>query len=340
MPPAIRSATMELHTPDSPASTVAVSVVVPVFNERECLPALYSRLTNALAELGVEYEILFVNDGSTDGSEELLNAWSEIDERLTVLHFSRNFGHQPAVGAGLDRATGDTVVVLDGDLQDPPEVIGQLLERWREGYDVVYAVRTKRKESWLRRAGYHAFYRLLRGTSRLDIPLDSGDFCLMDRRALDAMNRLPERDRFVRGLRSFIGFKQVGVTYERAERQAGQSKYSLVKLTELAITGLVNTGEIPIRAVAGPLFALTAAAFALPLGLGARWAATGEPPSGWLIVLAAVLLLSALQLAAIGFMGLYILKMFAEVKRRPPYILRDVRHRGEPATAAKFSRTA
>jgi dolichol-phosphate mannosyltransferase len=331
---------MELHTPDSPASTVAVSVVVPVFNERECLPDLYARLTKSLSELGVEYEILFVNDGSTDGSEELLNDLAVTDERLAVLHFSRNFGHQPAVGAGLDRATGDAVVVLDGDLQDPPEIIGQLLERWREGFDVVYAVRTKRKESLLRRAGYHVFYRLLRGTSQVDIPLDSGDFCLMDRRALDAMNKLPEKDRFIRGLRSFIGFKQVGVPYERAERQAGRTKYSLIKLTELAITGLVNTGQIPIRAFVGSLFALVLAAFTISVSLGTQWVVAGEPPSGWLIVLAVVLFLFTLQFAAMGFMGLYILKMFAEVKRRPSYILREVRRRGEPAAAALYSRTA
>jgi len=339
MPPAIRHAQKDLRAQEPPAVPVAISVVVPIFNERECLPELRVRLGDSLSQLGVDYEIIFVNDGSTDGSEELLNGIAEADETVTVLHFSRNFGHQPAVTAGLERASGDAVIVLDGDLQDPPEVIPQLIERWREGFDVVCAIRTKRKESFVRRIGYNLFYRLLRGLSRFEIPLDSGDFCLIDRRALDAMNRLPEKDRFVRGLRSFIGFRQIGVPYERAVRSAGESKYSFAKLLELAVTGLVNTGEVPIRAMLGTVLALFGIAFAVTAVWAGRWALAGIEPSGWMVVASVLILLSAIQIAAMGLLGMFVVKIFAEVKKRPPYILREVRRR-EAATAAMYSRIA
>ncbi len=328
MQSAIRSAPERPRgfVPESDAAVL--SVVVPVFNECDCLPQLYERLLAATDSLGIEYEIVFVNDGSADGSEEILNRWAEANPRITVLHFSRNFGHQPAVAAGLEYATGSAVVVLDGDLQDPPEVIASLLERWREGCDVVYAVRTRRKESLFKRAGYFAFYRLLRLGSTWEIPLDSGDFCLMDRRALDAMLHLPEKDRFIRGLRAFVGFRQIGVPYERAERGAGQTKYSISKLVSLAIDGFVSTGEIPIRWILGGVLVSFLAAIAFSIALGIRWAAVGLEPEGWMIVLAVVLGLFSVQVAAFGMLGTYVLKIFAEVKRRPSYILREVRKCG------------
>src|SRR5262249_21531311 len=194
----------------------------------------------ALDALWLGYELVFVNDGSSDTTPSLLDELRRRDPRVVPLHLSRNFGHQPAISAGLARARGQAVIVMDGDLQDPPELLGRFVERWREGHEVVYAVRTRRKENLLKRAGYYLFYRLLRAVSDLDIPLASGDFCLMDRKVADVLNHLPERMRFVRGLRTFVGFRQVGVPYPRAAREAGKPKYTFPALVRLAIDGLVS----------------------------------------------------------------------------------------------------
>lgn len=304
---------------------VTLSVVVPLFNEQESLPELHRRLTDTLSALGVEYELLLVNDGSRDRTRALLDALARTDERVRPLHLSRNFGHQAAVTAGLEHARGDCVAVLDGDLQDPPEVLPALLERWREGFDVVYAVRTKRKEGWVKRLGYFAFYRLLRATAELDIPLDAGDFCLMDRSAVDALNRLPERGRFVRGLRTFIGFRQTGVSYERDSRFAGTPKYTLGKLAALAADGAVNFSTFPVRLVGWVAAGLILSGLAGLVALGCL----AVEPTGWLWTAAVGSVLAGVQVGCVWLVGLYILKIFAEVKRRPSYIL-------EPPPAARL----
>ena len=306
---------------------VTLSAVVPLFDEQDALPELHRRLTDALAAAGVEYELVLVNDGSRDRTRELLDALARADGRVRPLHLTRNFGHQAAVTAGLEHARGACVAVLDGDLQDPPEVIPALLERWREGFDVVYAVRTKRKEGPVKRLGYFLFYRLLRATADLDIPLDAGDFCLMDRAAVDALNRLPERGRFVRGLRTFIGFRQTGVSYERDPRFAGRPKYTLGKLAALAADGVVNFSTFPLRLVGWAAAGLVLAGSALAVTLGCQSAA-GAEPAGWLWTAAVAAVLCGVQVGCLGLVGLYVLKIFAEVKRRPSYIL-------EPPPAAR-----
>ena len=312
---------------------VTLSAVVPLFDERENLPALYRRLSDSLAALGIEYELVFVDDGSTDGTPELLDQLSEDDPRVRPIHLSRNFGHQAAVTAGLEFATGDAVVVLDGDLQDPPEVIGLLLERWREGFDVVYAVRTKRKEGPLKRLGYFAFYRLLRGISELDIPLDSGDFCLMDRQVVDALNALPERSRFVRGLRTFVGFRQAGVSYERDARLAGQPKYTFRKLVALAQEGVVNFSTAPMRAMGTGAMACVLAVIGIGCYMIAEGAVNRTAPPGWLVAILVGCLLAAIQLGCLAVMGVYLLQIFREVKARPTYIVRGVRQSRETRAA-------
>ena len=226
-----------------------LSVVVPLFDEQATLAELHRRLDRVLGPRVDRYEIIFVDDGSRDGTPALLDALAETDPRVRPIHLSRNFGHQAAVSAGLDHARGDAVIVLDGDLQDPPEVIPQLVDLWRAGHDVVYAVRVNRKEGPLRRAGYWAFYRLLRALSDIEMPLDSGDFCLMDRKVVDVLRHLPERLRFLRGLRAFAGFRQVGLRYDRAGRAAGASKYSTRALVRLAVDGLVSFSSYPLRLV-------------------------------------------------------------------------------------------
>jgi len=296
------------------------SVVVPLCNEVEVLPELHRRLGQVFERLGGDVEFLFVDDGSSDGTSELLTRLDATDDRVRVLSFSRNFGHQAAVTAGLHHARGQAVIVMDGDLQDPPEVLPELIERWREGYDVVLAIRTKRKEGALLRFGYFAFYRLLRGIADLEMPLDTGDFCLMDRKAVDQLNRLPESVRFVRGLRAYLGFKQIGVPYERDPRAGGQAKYTFGKLVGLAFEGIVNFSGFPIRVIGW--LALLLQVLAGATSMAVLLAIPANSTSFWPLLLGSLLVaLAGLQLGAIGLVGHYLLRVFSEVKRRPSYIL-------------------
>jgi dolichol-phosphate mannosyltransferase len=229
----------------------------------------------------------------------------------------------------MDHAAGNAVIVMDGDLQDPPEVLGEFVQLWREGAEVVYAVRKKRKENWFKRSGYFLFYRLLRAISDIDIPLDSGDFCLMDRKVLNVIKHLPEQQRFVRGLRTFVGFKQVGHCYERAAREAGQPKYSFRALVRLAVDGLISFSGYPLRLVT--YFGFLSAALAIGLSVWAFVDALSNQatPRGWASTIIVVLFMGSVQLISLGIMGEYIRRIFLETKGRPTYIVREV-HRDEP----------
>ncbi|MGC8638718.1 MAG: glycosyltransferase family 2 protein [Isosphaeraceae bacterium] len=313
----------------SPASPIFVSVVIPLFNEEENIEELYRRIDRVVSGLDLSSEILLVDDGSRDRTPELLDALASQDPRVTVLHLSRNFGHQAAVSAGIDHARGRAVVVMDGDLQDPPEVLPQFLAKWREGYEVVYAVREKRKEGPLKRLGYFSFYRILRAISDLDIPLDSGDFCLMDRSVVDVLKHLPERMRFVRGLRSFVGFRQVGLAYERGHRQAGKPKYTLVSLLYLAIDGLISFSSYPLRLVSYLGLWTISVAFILLVWAVLSPLYNHKPPEGWASTLVTVLFMGSIQLFSLGIIGEYIRLIFLETKGRPTYIVRAPRHAGD-----------
>jgi dolichol-phosphate mannosyltransferase len=314
----------------SPLSTTwdaLVSVVVPLCNEAASVDELHRRLAATLDGAGVSYEVIAVDDGSTDATGDRLDQMAGEDDRLVVLRLSRNFGHQAAVSAGIDRARGDAVVVLDGDLQDPPEVIPRFIAAWRQGYDVVYGVRRHRKESPLKRLGYAAFYRIWNAISDLDIPLDSGDFCLMDRRVVDVLTHLPERMRFMRGLRSFVGFRQIGLPYERAAREAGSSKYSFGALVGLAIDGLVSFSVYPLRLVTHLGLATISVAFVL-LGWVLFDAWVGHTaPLGWASTIVVVLFMSSVILFCLGIIGEYLRLIFLEVKDRPTYIVAESRPR-------------
>lgn len=301
--------------------TPEISVVVPLFNEEQNIPELHRRLTAALTALEARYELVFVNDGSRDATAQLLEHLASADACVAPVHFSRNFGHQAAVTAGIAQAQGQAVIVMDGDLQDPPEVLGEFIAAWRRGYDVVYAVRTKRKEHLLKRAGYAVFYRLLRGISDLEIPLDSGDFCLMDRTVVAAMERLPERQRFVRGLRCFVGFRQLGLRYERAARNAGEPKYTFRALVRLAMDGLVNFSGFPLNLIAYLAAALLAVAAPATLWAALASLAEGTAPAGWVIATLALLWCSGLQLLSLAIVGEYVRRIFVETKGRPTYII-------------------
>lgn len=301
-----------------------LSVVAPVFNEHGTLAELHRRLTAALATLG-SYEIVLVDDGSTDGSWDALLGLAARDPRVRLLKLSRNFGHQAALSAGLDAARGDAVVLMDADLQDPPELIPRLVETWREGFDVVYAVRGDREgETRVRLASIALFYRLLHRISPTEIPRNVGDFRLLSRRAADAVSAMPERARFLRGMTSWIGFRQTGVTYTREARHAGESKYPPSKLVRLAFDGITSFSTAPIKLVTAIGFALVVFCVGV-LGwtLYVRFF-TSHHPQGWTSVIAVVLLLGGVQLLSLGVIGQYVARIFDETKQRPVYLVEEV----------------
>jgi dolichol-phosphate mannosyltransferase len=310
-----------------------VTVVVPLFNEQENVEELHRRLDLVLQGLNLLYEILLVDDGSKDSTPQLIDALVRRNRRITALHLSRNFGHQAAVSAGIDNARGQAVIVMDGDLQDPPEALPQFIAKWREGYDVVYAVRRQRKEGILKRMAYFSFYRILRAISDLDIPLDSGDFCLMDRCVVDVLKHLPERMRFVRGLRSFAGFRQIGLAYERGPRAAGRPKYKLTALVFLAIDGLISFSSYPLRLVSYLGLLTICIAVALLVWVVSSALYNRTVPQGWASTLVTVLFMGSIQLFSIGIIGEYIRLIFLEAKGRPTYIVCEPGDRRDGAEA-------
>ncbi len=306
------------------ANQPLLSIVVPLFNEEQNLSLLYDRLVKTLEADGGSFELVFVNDGSRDATPRLLDEICANDSRVVVISLSRNFGHQAAICAGIDQAQGKAVVLMDGDLQDPPEALPAFIDAWRDGNDVVYAVRTKRKESLFKRCCYATFYRVFRAVSDIDIPLDAGDFCLMDRKVVEALKQLPERNRFVRGLRSFVGFKQIGVTYERAARFAGEAKYTFRALCQLAMDGVFGFSNAPIRIVTYSAIAMLLATVGFGATATAKAIADGELSGSWIITLA-LLGCTCVQLFALAVIGEYVRRMFQEVKHRPTYVIGSVK---------------
>ena len=298
-----------------------ISVVVPVYNEQENLPELGRRLAASLAPY--DYEVVFVDDGSRDGSLALLAALHQADPRMKAVSFSRNFGHQVAISAGIDHAAGDGVILMDGDLQDPPEVLPRFIEKWREGHEVVYAVRRRRKEGLLKRAAYAAFYRILRKVSYLNIPLDSGDFCIMDRTVVDVLKSLPERTRFVRGLRTWAGYRQTGLEYERDRRHAGKPKYTFGKLLRLAYDGIVAFSDVPLRLAIYMGMGSAAVAFLVGLWVVYEKVTDNVPVAGWTSTIVVMLFLGGMILTTLGIVGEYISRIYEEVKHRPLYVVRE-----------------
>jgi glycosyltransferase involved in cell wall biosynthesis len=325
------SARVRLRDPGIAPAEPTLSVVVPLYNEELNLAELVRRVRHTLDVVEPQYELILVNDGSHDTTPDRLDELAISDPRIVAVQLSRNFGHQAAVTAGLDHARGNAVVVLDGDLQDPPELIPELLSAWRGGSDVVYAVRRTRKESLPKRLAYSAFYRLFRSASDIAMPLDAGDFGLMDRRAVDALKRMPEKTRFVRGLRAFIGFRQTGIEYDRPARAAGETKYTFRKLMGLAADGLFNFSTLPIRLIGGMaclLFVATLIASML------AWVNT----SILLAFAAGIGFVGSSILLALAIVGEYVRRIFIEVKGRPSYIVRDVTR--SDRTVRPFSRVA
>jgi dolichol-phosphate mannosyltransferase len=305
---------------------VRLSFVIPIYNEEENLPELHRRLSAVADTLDGQIEFVFVNDGSRDRSLSWIRSLRKQDKRVCYLSFARNFGHQIAVTAGLNFARGQLVIVLDADLQDPPELIPEMIERWREGYQVVYARRIARQqESITKRLTAHVFYRLLRRLADVDIPTDTGDFCLMDRQVVDALNAMPERNRYIRGLRAWVGFRQTAVTYVRSPRHAGTVKYTFGKSFALAIDSLVSFSKVPLRMAT--YMGLISAAIALIMMLLVIYWRLFQPDSpitGYTTIIMTILFLGAVQLISIGILGEYIGRIYEEVKARPLYTLAEL----------------
>lgn len=303
-----------------------LSVVTPCYDEREGLPEFMDRLRPVLEETtGGRYEVIFVDDGSSDGTGAFLDSLAASDPRLRVLHLSRNFGHQAALSAGLDVAAGQAVVLMDSDLQDPPEVIPAFVAEWKAGAEVAYGVRRQRREGFLKKAAYAVFYRSMRLMADVDMPLEAGDFCLMDRRVVEVVIRLPERDRFLRGLRAWAGFRQVGVPFPRGERQAGEAKYTFRKLVSLALSGYLGFSILPLRLAS--LLGLLAAGvgFLLALWVIVVKLAGVTAPQGWASTVSLELLSSGVMLLVLGVIGEYLGRIYNEVRQRPTYVVRDRR---------------
>lgn len=307
-----------------------VSVVVPVFNEEDNVSVFHERMTSVadtLRALELDLELIFVDDGSTDDSLPRLLRIADADDRVKIVKLARNFGHQVAITAGMDHARGDCVVVIDADLQDPPEVIPRMVEKWREGHDVVYGVRSRRAgESTLKLATASAFYRILRAMTKVDIPVDVGDFRLMSRRATDQLKGMREQDRFVRGLVSWIGFDQTGVEYEREARFAGETKYPFRKMFKFALDGITSFSTVPLRLATWLGYAASVFAFVyLASVFVQKW--MGQTVDGWATIMVAMLFLGGTQLICLGIMGEYLGRIFTEIKGRPLYVVEEVVHR-------------
>lgn len=302
------------------------SLIVPIYNEEATIPEMYRRVAAIMNRLDNAVELILINDGSRDRSLQIIRDLHQQDERVCYLSFARNFGHQMAVTAGLNFARGQVIIILDADLQDPPELIPDMIEKWRQGYQVVYAQRTQRhRENWFKRLTAYVFYRLLKHLADVDIPTDTGDFCLIDRQVVNILNTMPERNRYIRGLRSWVGFSQTAIRFERDPRFAGEVKYTFHKSLALAVNGLVSFSKVPLRVSTyiGLLSAFMAILMAL-LVLYWRFFEPNSPLTGFASITLAIFFLGAVQLFSIGILGEYIGRIYEEVKCRPLYTLSEI----------------
>lgn len=300
-----------------------LSVIVPLYNEELVIEAMYAKLTEVLTQSDITYEIVMVNDGSRDRTMPLAQSICASDPRVKLLSFSRNFGHQIAITAGMDKCRGQAIIVIDADLQDPPAVIFEMIKKWKEGYQVVYGVREKRVgESWFKLFTAASFYRILKRMTSVDIPVDTGDFRLIDRRVLDEFKKMRERARFVRGMVSWIGFKQGAVYYSRDPRLAGETKYPFSKMLRFAIDGILSFSQVPLRFSSA--FGLVSSAISflfMVYGLVVKYFFPQNAIPGWASLFSAVLFLGGVQLICIGVLGEYVGRIYEELKRRPLYIV-------------------
>ena len=300
------------------------TIIAPIYNELENIPELYPRLRDVMDQTGQDWELILVDDGSTDGSTQVIHKLAENDARVRPVIFARNFGHQIAVTAGIDYSRGDAVIIIDADLQDPPEVILDLIEKWREGFEVVYAVRKEREgESWFKKTTAAVFYRLIHAITNVDIPLDTGDFRLMDKKVVSVMKNMREKHRFLRGMSAWVGFKQTGVEYKRKPRYAGESKYPISKMVQFALNAITSFSYFPLQVATYIGFAAAGlSVLAIPVVAILRLT-TGTALFGQATTLIIVLFLGGVQLISLGIIGEYIGRIYDEAKDRPLYIVAE-----------------
>ena len=314
---------MALHRPERASGLV--TLVVPVFNEEEVLGAFYERTSRALGSIeSMSYELIFIDDGSRDTSYEQLAAFAARDPHVRVIKFSRNFGHQIAISAGIDHARGDCVAVIDADLQDPPEVLADMVSQWKQGFDVVYGVRSDRAgETRLKLWTASMFYKMLGRLTNIHIPANVGDFRLMSRRVIDQVKTLREKDRFVRGLVSWVGFRQTGVTYQRDARYAGETKYPFRKMLKFSFDGITSFSTLPLKLATwmGTITALIAVIYLLGVVVQKL---LGYTVQGWATIMVAMLFMGSVQLICLGILGEYVGRIFNEVKPRPMYVVEEI----------------
>ncbi len=308
--------------PANPALVCALSIVVPVYNEEEVLPIFHHRLTAALSSIQGGWEVVYVNDGSTDSTLRILKELQASDPAVGFAALSRNFGKEAAMSAGLRLARGSAVILIDADLQDPPELIVEMVQAWQQGADVVNLRRRSRQgETWLKKVSAHGFYRVINWLSEVPIPEDVGDFRLLSRRAVDALNQLPERNRFMKGLFAWIGYTQVTLEYDRHARAAGQTKWPYLKLLHFAVEGITGFSVVPLRLASYAGFLTALGAFIYALVFLVKTLTVGESVKGFPTLILTILLLGGLQLMAMGIIGEYLGRLFMESKRRPLYLL-------------------
>ena len=309
---------------DEMFETPQLSIVVPLYNETLSFPHLIKRLDDLINTLSITIEVVLVDDGSKDDTAQLIQQLALTNEKYTGVFLSRNYGHQTALSAGLAEARGtEAIMIIDGDLQDPPELLHEFYERFKEGYDVVYAIRKKRKEGPFKRIAYYLFYRILNSISQINIPLDSGDFSLLSRRIVNILNKMPEESRYIRGMRTWIGFRQIGVEYSRDGRIAGSSKYSLKMLIKLAYNGIFNFSEFPIKFITQLGFLSLAISMVFIAITLIKKFFYGSVPEGYTSLLMAIVLFSGVQLISLGIIGEYIVRIFFQVKGRPLYSIKS-----------------
>ena len=303
---------------------IRYSVVIPAYNEELVIGECYQRLTEVMESTAKEYELIFINDGSRDTTPELLNKMAKRDSRVKVIHFSRNFGHQTAVSAGMDYAAGQAVIIIDADLQDPPEVILKMIEKWKQGYDVVYGKRLQRRgETWFKKITAKLFYRFLNYMTTVDIPIDTGDFRLIDRKVCEAMKGLTEKNRYVRGLVSWVGFKQTAVEYVREERFAGETKYPLKKMVKLAVDATMSFSYKPLRIAGFIGMGLSFASFVYLVVIIFQKLFTDTTVPGWASLIAVMLFFNGVSLILQSVTGEYVGRIYEETKNRPLYIISE-----------------
>ncbi len=301
-----------------------ISIIVPVYNEESNVTLLYERIRTVFESLAETFELIYVDDGSLDGSYRRLTELSQNDKRIKVLAFTRNFGHQQAVSAGLSYCKGACAIIMDADLQDPPDMIPELLKKWREQYQVVYATRTKRiGDNIFKRLTAALFYRIMRLLTNVDIPVDTGDFRLIDRHVIDMLNSMPERHRFIRGMVSWGGFRQTGICYERQKRHSGKTKYPMLKMMKFALTGVTSFSFIPLQFASYFGFLISGLAFLAGVYALYLKLFTEVTIQGWTSLMIAILFIGGVQLITLGIIGEYIGRISEEVKQRPPYVIRE-----------------